>query len=50
MPTSYQNTVFNNSALSVDKDEPFAFDNISLEMMDSYNIFKYKYVHIAIEI
>lgn len=49
MLASHQNTVFNNSALSVDKDVPFAFDNISLEIMDSYRIFKYKYVVIEIQ-
>lgn len=49
MLASHQNIVFNNSALSVDKDVPFAFDNISLEIMDSYHIFKYKYVVIEIQ-
>lgn len=49
MLASHQNIAFNNSALSVDKDVPFAFDNISLEIMDSYHIFKYKYVVIEIQ-
>lgn len=42
--------VFNNSSLSIDEDVLFACDSISLEIVDSYYLFKYKYDHIPIEI